>query len=166
MCGIYLDIDSEIVVRLPIFRTPAEMPAYKRHLGTNQTPTALVIDRDADVHRRLHVLLGKRFDVHHAYFPKLALSLLQKKKFRLIVASFDVKDASHSAQLKEVIARFSHEDGTHVVNLHSEEEWRGEDRPSEMRHEKPTGRESFYEQLRRVLEDGDLNWDAFAGPGI
>lgn len=84
---------------------------------TPRKPTALVIDRDADVHRFVHVCLGKQFDVHHAYFPALAISLLKRGRFTVVVASAEMEDGGQSAGLREAIRTFSDTRGAPVIRL-------------------------------------------------
>lgn len=83
-------------------------------------PTALVIDRDADVHRSIHVMLGKDYDVHHAYFPRLALSLLQKRTFNVVFTSFDMTASDELPELHQTIETIAKSRGIPVIGLGDE----------------------------------------------
>ncbi len=120
----------------------------------SRKPTALVIDRDADVHRFVHVCLGKEFDVHHAYFPKLAISLLERGRFTLLVASEDMDEYADASDLREKIVEYSRAKGAPVVRM----SFGSADRrftidESEHAVGKPLSEEAFYESLSRVLND-------------
>lgn len=90
-------------------------------LSPNQTsswkPTALVIDKDADTHRSIHVMLGKDYDVHHAYFPRLALSLLEKRRFNVVFTSLDMGSTAEMPELHRTIAAISKDKGIPVIAL-------------------------------------------------
>lgn len=66
------------------------MLSQRQNKSNGSRPAALIIDRDADVHRFIHIILGKEFDVHHAYFEKLAVSLLERQRFSLVFASLEM----------------------------------------------------------------------------
>jgi DNA-binding NtrC family response regulator len=83
-------------------------------------PTALVIDRDADIHRSIHVMLGKEFDVHHAYFPRLAVSLLEKQRFNVVITSLDMTANGENPQLDHAVERISESKGIPVIGLTEE----------------------------------------------
>ena len=89
------------------------MQIQNAHTSKGWKPTALVIDKDADVHRSIHVLLGKDFDVHHAYFPRLAISLLEKQRFSLVITSVD----AGMPQLNQTVERISESKGIPVIGL-------------------------------------------------
>jgi PleD family two-component response regulator len=115
-------------------------------------PTVLVIDRDADVHRFVHAQIGKEFDVHHAYFPRLALSLLKKRRFTLVVASLDMQNRDDEVELRELIKRLARSRETSILNVNS----RGADGSRKRARTdyslcKPLNEESFAEGLRRAL---------------
>lgn len=80
-------------------------------------PSALVIDKDADTHRSIHILLGKEFDVHHAYFPKLAISLLEKRQFNVVITSLDMSDSGDAPQLYQTVEKISDSKGIPVIEL-------------------------------------------------
>ena len=83
------------------------------HTSNGWKPTALVIDKDADVHRSIHVLLGKDFDVHHAYFPRLAISLLEKQQFNVVITSLE----GETPELNQTVERISESKGIPVIGL-------------------------------------------------
>lgn len=115
--------------------------------------TALVIDRDSDVHRFVHVCLGKEFDVHHAYFPKLAASLLEKGRFTLVVSSMDMEERADAPELREAILKCSNAKGTPVIRLLPDPTGR-EHTASDSDHTvgRPLNEKSFYESLNRALD--------------
>ena len=80
-------------------------------------PSALVIDKDADTHRSIHILLGKEFDVHHAYFPKLAISLLEKRQFNVVITSLDMSGSSDAPQLHRTVEEISDSKGIPVIEI-------------------------------------------------
>lgn len=80
-------------------------------------PSALVIDKDAETHRSIHILLGKEFDVHHAYFPKLAISLLEKRQFNVVITSLDMNNSGDAPQLHDTVERISNSKGIPVIEL-------------------------------------------------
>lgn len=115
--------------------------------------TALVIDRDSDVHRFVHVCLGKEFDVHHAYFPKLAASLLEKGRFTLVVSSMDMEERADGPELREAILKCSSAKGTPIIRLLPGPAGR-EQIADDSDHTvgRPLDEKSFYESLNRVLD--------------
>ena len=80
-------------------------------------PRALVIDNDADLHRSIHVMLGKEYDVHHAYFPRLALSLLEKRRFNVVLTSLDMEEGDEMPELQRTIRSISEDKGIPVVGV-------------------------------------------------
>lgn len=126
-------------------------------------PTALVIDRDADVHRFIHVFLGKQFDVHHAYFPKLAISLLQRRRFTLVVASTDMEYGDESPNLRDAIQAVTHSAGASVIHLltgRSDSDHSGSS-STEYVLDKPLSARAFGESLSRALPE-DVAIPSFA----
>lgn len=121
---------------------------------TPRKPTALVIDRDADVHRFVHVCLGKQFDVHHAYFPALAISLLKRGRFTVVVASSEMEDGSESSGLREAIRAFADTRGAPVIRLLPGPRG-GQRRKERSDHvvDKPLNAKSFSESLNRALRE-------------
>ena len=115
--------------------------------------TALVIDRDSDVHRFVHVCLGKEFDVHHAYFPKPALSLLAKGRFTLVVASMDMEGCAGEPELNEALVRCSDAQGTPVIRLQNGSadplNAAGDSVPTLAR---PLNEDSFFASLNHALQ--------------
>lgn len=80
-------------------------------------PTALVIDKDADTHRSIHVMIGKEYDVHHAYFPRLALSLLEKRRFSVVFTSLDMGGEDELSDLQRTIQSISKDKGIPLIAL-------------------------------------------------
>lgn len=80
-------------------------------------PTALVIDNDAETHRSIHVLLGNDFDVHHAYFPRLAISLLERQRFHVVITSLEMADTTEVPQLNQRVKQLSESKGFPVIGL-------------------------------------------------
>ncbi len=80
-------------------------------------PTALVIDKDADTHRSIHVMLGKEYDVHHAYFPRLAISLLEKTRFNVVFTSLDMTSADETHDIHRTIQSISKDKGIPLIAL-------------------------------------------------
>ncbi len=117
-------------------------------------PSALVIDRDADVHRFVHICLGKDFDVHHAYFPKLAVSLLQRGRFTLVVASTDMEGGVEASELGDAIRAFANTQGIPVIRLlpHAADRTLMAE-PSEHVVDKPLNAKSFCASLNRALHE-------------
>lgn len=85
--------------------------------NTSWMPTALVIDKDAETHRSIHVMLGKDYDVHHAYFPRLAVSLLEKRRFNVVFTSMDMGSADDMPELNRTIETISKNKGIPVIAL-------------------------------------------------
>lgn len=80
-------------------------------------PAALVIDKDADTHRSIHVMLGKEYDVHHAYFTRLAVSLLEKGRFSVVFTSLEMGAADEMPDLYSTIESISKEKGIPLIDL-------------------------------------------------
>lgn len=88
-----------------------------RQASQSWKPRALVIDNDADLHRSIHVMLGKDYDVHHAYFPRLALSLLEKRRFNVVLTSLDMGEGEEMPELQRTICSVSRNKGIPIVGL-------------------------------------------------
>lgn len=88
-----------------------------RQSKSSWKPTALVIDKDADIHRSIHVMIGKEYDVHHAYFPRLALSLLEKRRFNVVFSSLDMDGADDVSDVSRTIRSISRDKGIPVIAL-------------------------------------------------
>lgn len=96
------------------------MPFPYQSQKSSWKPTALVIDKDADTHRSIHVMLGKEYDVHHAYFPRLALSLLEKRSFNVVFTSTNMTGADDMLELQRTIESLSKDKGIPIISLADE----------------------------------------------
>ncbi len=124
------------------------MPFPNQSKRSAWKPSALVIDTDADIHRSIHVMLGKDYDVHHAYFPRLALSLLEKRRFNVVLTSTDLGNADEMPELHRTIASVSRDKGIPVISL-SDGMTGSQNKPGYVR--KPLEGERILKALRLAL---------------
>ena len=66
-------------------------------------PNVLVVHSDPRTQRWVHYVLGRDYEIHHAYFGRAALSLLQRHDFGLVVTSMDLPEPYAGIQIIEAI---------------------------------------------------------------
>lgn len=72
----------------------------------NSSPRIVVVGKNADFHRNVHQILGSEYDVHHAYFERVALLLLKKRQFAAAILYMDQHGSYSGRRLLKAIELF------------------------------------------------------------